>query len=180
MIYYTQRLFLVCLFCLLSLSVAQAQAVRFTLQVEALDDPDPALELVQYLQASGVEAYYLPAEVPGRGLYYRVRVGTFPDMVSARHRGEQLRRSHVIRKYYVTRYEGKAVAFPNNIPKGYHAPHRPAPVKKVVVPVRRAHPTQVRLVERHGSHTCVGVASVTWRCTSKPRVAPRRTRVKCR
>jgi cell division septation protein DedD len=97
MLHYTQRFLLVSLFCLLAASAVQAQAFRFTIQVEALDDPDPAFELVEELRASGLDAYYVVSEVPGRGTYYRVRVGNFPNLTAAHHRGEQLRRARVRR-----------------------------------------------------------------------------------
>jgi hypothetical protein len=137
MTHYTQRLFLVSLLCLLSLSAAQAQAVRYTLQVEALDSLTPALELVQDLRASGVDAYYLRSEVPGKGLYYRVRVGNFADTRSAHHRGEQLCRAHLIHKYYVTTYEGGTyqIVTPQIVTPQTHYYYPPARVAPRSMPV---------------------------------------------
>jgi hypothetical protein len=171
MIHHTQRLFLVSLLCLFGLSAAEAQASKYTLQVEALDNPNPALKLVQKLKASGVDAYYLKSAVPGKGLYYRVRVGNFADTTAARRRGEQLCRAGLIRTYYVVPYEGKPVAFPNNIPSGY-AP--PSPPKKEVVTAHPVRPKQVPVIRRSAVTTCQGRASATRPCASGRRVRPAR------
>lgn len=108
MTYYTQRFLLVSLLLLIGASASLAQAGKFTLQVEATNNLTPAVELVQQLKSSGVDAYYLKSEVPGKGLFYRVRVGNFTDQTAAQEKGEQLRRAQLIKDYYVARYEGGA------------------------------------------------------------------------
>lgn len=145
MIHYTQRLFFVSLLCLLSLSAAQAQTVRYTLQVEALDNLHPALDLVQELRAAGVDAYYLRSDVAGKGLFYRVRVGNFPDTASAHRRGEQLCRSRLIREYYVTTYEGGTYHIAP--PPTYHHSHSPRLAPKAVQVTEVVTEEEVRVYE---------------------------------
>lgn len=174
MVHHTQRLFLVSLLCFLGLSAAQAQAPRYTLQVEALDSLNPALKLVQRLKASGTDAYYVKSEVPGKGVYYRVRVGNFPDKASAQRRGLQLCRTGLIRTYYVTLHEGTGVAFPDNIPPSHQPRHAPAPPPKAAAVAHPVRPKQVRVIRRSAVVTCQGKASVVRRCASARPVSPRR------
>jgi len=65
---------------------------RFTLQVRAYPDrdKDKAEELVEHLKQRGFEAYMASAEVGGRGMWYRVRVGKFPSRDDAERFRERL------------------------------------------------------------------------------------------
>jgi cell division septation protein DedD len=49
----------------------------FTLQVISYDRPEPARAFARGLRARGHSAFVVPAQVPGRGRYYRVRIGPF-------------------------------------------------------------------------------------------------------
>ena len=64
---------------------------NFTLQVASYNDPVEAQERVARLQAAGIEARIVEAEIPRRGTWYRVQVGRFADRGEAARHGEQLR-----------------------------------------------------------------------------------------
>jgi hypothetical protein len=98
--------FTLMLLSVIGLTNSQAQAKRFTLQVESLNSQAPAQAMIQQLKAAGADAYYLKANVPGKGIYYRVRIGSFVDAATARESGEKLLHAHLIKEYFITRYEG--------------------------------------------------------------------------
>lgn len=64
---------------------------NFTLQVASYNDPVEAQERVARLQAAGIEAHIVEAEIPRRGTWYRVQVGRFANRTEAARQGEQLR-----------------------------------------------------------------------------------------
>ncbi len=52
---------------------------EYTLQVISYDNPEPARAFAEGLRARGHQAYVVDADIPGRGRYYRVRIGPFPS-----------------------------------------------------------------------------------------------------
>jgi cell division septation protein DedD len=50
---------------------------KFTLQVRSFPDRDKAEELVEHLRQRGFDAYLNEGELPGKGRWYRVRLGRF-------------------------------------------------------------------------------------------------------
>ncbi len=50
---------------------------RLTIQVASLKDKKTALNMVARLKKKGYTAYLVSAEVPGKGTWYRVRIGSF-------------------------------------------------------------------------------------------------------
>jgi DedD protein len=52
---------------------------EYTLQVISYDKPEPARAFAEGLRARGHQAYVVNADIPGRGRYYRVRIGPFPS-----------------------------------------------------------------------------------------------------
>ena len=114
-------LFMMSLFIVCYSLTSLAQAKYFTLQGQALDQPEPALELVGRLQASGLEAYCLKATLPGKGAIYRVRSGQFPKAVVAQQANEKLRSAQVIKDYLVTGYEGQATRLAASLPESQAA-----------------------------------------------------------
>ncbi|MBN1653683.1 MAG: SPOR domain-containing protein [Deltaproteobacteria bacterium] len=52
---------------------------EYTLQVISYESPEPARAFAEGLRARGHQAYVVSADVPGRGRYYRVRIGPFPS-----------------------------------------------------------------------------------------------------
>jgi cell division septation protein DedD len=66
-----------------SLPRPPAELGRFTVQIGASQEKDDAVRLASRASGAGLRAYVAEARVPGKGLWYRVRVGAFPDRVSA-------------------------------------------------------------------------------------------------
>jgi cell division septation protein DedD len=55
-----------------------------TVQVAAFRKSEKAEELIAALRRKGYDAYQVSAELPGRGMYHRVRVGHYTDAQEAR------------------------------------------------------------------------------------------------
>jgi hypothetical protein len=90
--------------CLLSCA-AQGQPARFTLQVQADPEEAVAAALAARLRGRGLDAYYVRASVPGKGVFYRVRIGRFATESQARALAEELRRSGLAVAHFVAKYE---------------------------------------------------------------------------
>ncbi len=56
---------------------------KFTVQLGALQDGADAAQLAARAAAVGLKAYVAEARLPGKGVWYRVRVGAFADKDSA-------------------------------------------------------------------------------------------------
>src|SRR5438067_7870773 len=56
---------------------------KFTVQVGATQDRAEARALVVRAAKAGLRPYVAEVKLPGRGLWYRVRVGAFPDRTAA-------------------------------------------------------------------------------------------------
>jgi cell division protein FtsN len=67
-------------------------SIRFTLQVASMKDHQKAVRLSGRLSKKGFPSYVLSAEIPGKGVYYRVRVGHYATRKSAEKALEQLKR----------------------------------------------------------------------------------------
>ena len=60
------------------------QKAQYTLQVKAARDKAEADAVAEKLRKAGFEPSLIVAEVPGKGRYYRVRVGRFENVEKAR------------------------------------------------------------------------------------------------
>src|SRR5690554_513787 len=67
---------------------------RFTLQVAAHPDLDGAKEHMERLRAMGLQPQLVSAAIPGKGSFYRVRVGKFATNKQAQTFQEQLKSDH--------------------------------------------------------------------------------------
>jgi len=56
---------------------------KFTVQLGASQDSSDAAQLAARAGAVGLKAYVAEVRIPGKGTWYRVRVGSFPDKPSA-------------------------------------------------------------------------------------------------
>jgi|SRR5213082_2342162 len=56
---------------------------KYTVQLGALQSRMEALQLASRSSAAGLQTYVLEARLPGKGVWYRVRVGAFPDKNAA-------------------------------------------------------------------------------------------------
>jgi cell division septation protein DedD len=58
-------------------TTATAKAARYTLQVRAFPERDKAEEFVEHLRQRGLDAFVAEGDLPGRGRWFRVRIGQF-------------------------------------------------------------------------------------------------------
>ena len=58
---------------------------RYTVQVASFKEIESADEMVNRLRAKGFPAYHVHMDVPGKGAWFRVRVGAFADRSVAEH-----------------------------------------------------------------------------------------------
>src|SRR5262249_57820906 len=95
--------------CLLAIAfsvlIAQAQSRVFTIQVESAPSEAEAKSSIAKLQANGVEAYWVKAEVPGKGTRYRVRIGKYKSQAEAKAKADKLLGGGVIKEFIVTIYD---------------------------------------------------------------------------
>jgi cell division protein FtsN len=64
-------------------TTSSSSKVRYTLQVASYPDRDGAEHDVKKLKQGGYAAFIVAAEVPGKGVWYRVRLGSFSNKASA-------------------------------------------------------------------------------------------------
>src|SRR3989337_384539 len=57
---------------------------RYTVQIAAFQKEEEANQIVNNLKSKGYPAFIKTAEVPGKGTWYRVRIGTFTTRVTAK------------------------------------------------------------------------------------------------
>lgn len=63
----------------------------YTIQVASLRTPEDSNQMVKRLQKKGYSAYQAPIDIPGKGRWYRVRVGSFKDKTDAQKTMERLK-----------------------------------------------------------------------------------------
>lgn len=99
--------FIPCLIALLLLSAVPAigQGARYTVQLEASPSLETAQEKARKFRESGIEAYIVRGEVPGKGTFYRVRVGIFDSLAEAKKFGMELKARGKIADFYAASYE---------------------------------------------------------------------------
>jgi CHAT domain-containing protein/Tfp pilus assembly protein PilF len=84
---------------------ASAHAIPYTVQIEASPAIKTANEKVERLKAQGVDAYIVKSKGKGKGIFFRVRVGTFPTQAAAQEFGVDLQRKGTISGFFVVRYQ---------------------------------------------------------------------------
>lgn len=60
-----------------------ATASHFTLQLSAFPDKGDAEEFMRKIQAAGYKPFLVASEIPGKGVFYRVRVGDYASRQAA-------------------------------------------------------------------------------------------------
>jgi cell division septation protein DedD len=60
-----------------------ATTAHFTLQLSAFPERADAEEFMHKIQAAGYKPFLVASEVPGKGVFYRVRVGDYPSRQAA-------------------------------------------------------------------------------------------------
>jgi SPOR domain len=87
---------------------AGAQSATFTVQIKASPTKAEADEEVRQLKAQNISAYIVKSDVPGKGVYYRVRAGIFTSRNDANRFGANLQQRGVVSEFFVTVYEKPA------------------------------------------------------------------------
>lgn len=77
----------------------------FSVQVVSASNEAEAMVIIAELKTKDIEAYLIKSEVPGKGIRYRVRVGKFSSIQSAKATGEQLVANGAIKEFAVMPYE---------------------------------------------------------------------------
>jgi SPOR domain len=117
---------------LILFGMAGAQGTLFTVQIKASPTRAEADEEVRQLKAQNINAYIVKSDVPGKGVFYRVRAGVFSSRNDASKYGANLQQRGVISEFFVTPYEKVAdeVASrpaPTGPPPTKAKPNQPAP-----------------------------------------------------
>jgi hypothetical protein len=91
---------------------AGAQGALYTVQIKASSNRAEAEEEVRQLKAKSISAYIVKGDVPGKGVFYRVRAGVFSNRDDAKRFGANLQQRGVVSEFFVTPYEksGEEVA----------------------------------------------------------------------
>jgi hypothetical protein len=77
----------------------------YAIQVEATQDRSIAEQKVRQLKEQGLEAYWVKGSVPGKGVYYRVRIGQFPNKEAAMNFGASLKRQGIAPDFLLVTYQ---------------------------------------------------------------------------
>jgi len=94
---------------------AFAQAGRFAVQIEASSSRAEAEARIEQLEAQGVEAYLVESLVPGKGHFFRVRVGDFATRAAAERYGQQLKAQGTVRDFFIAAYEAPVPEAPSDM-----------------------------------------------------------------
>src|SRR5262245_6189670 len=86
-------------------SLVLAQGTRYAVQLGALQSQTDADAKVNELRAKDVQAYIVRTFVPGKGTFYRIRVGMFADTNAAKKYGADLVRRGVTADFFVAPFE---------------------------------------------------------------------------
>jgi hypothetical protein len=121
---------LIILFCFSE--IATAQTNRFTVQLEAAPTVEAAQERVKQFQAQGLDAYIVKSQVPGKGTFYRIRVGMFPNQAEARKYGTDLQKQGIVSEFFIAAYERPQADITQPAPTNAGNPAKPATSTPVV------------------------------------------------
>lgn len=100
-----KRLFLSLLASLLLSSGLQAQNRLYTVQIASEPSEAQARAIIADLKTKGIEAYLVKAEVPGKGMRYRVRIGKFWSQAEAKKVADRALGQNLIKEFIVAPYE---------------------------------------------------------------------------
>jgi hypothetical protein len=132
---------------------ATAQSNRFTVQLEAAASVDAAQEKVKGLKAQGLDAYIVKSQVPGKGTFYRVRVGSFANQAEARKYGADLQKQGIVSEFFIAPYERPLADFIQPAPTTASAPVKSvttSPVKEPAKEVAKVEAPSTSVVKEPG------------------------------
>jgi hypothetical protein len=156
------RLFFSLALVLVLFGPAAAQSATYTVQIKASPNKAEAEEEVRQLKAKNISAYIVKSDVPGKGVFYRVRAGVFATRNDANRFGADLQQRGVVSEFFVTNYEKPSneiasrpaptsppppkatakAAQPAETPEESPAPTRPAAQKRSETPEESPAPTR--------------------------------------
>ena len=90
---------------LILFGLAGAQDATYTVQFKASPTRAEAEAEVRQLRAKNIPAYIVKSDVPGKGVFYRIRAGVFPNRDDAKRFGADLQQRGVVSEFFVTPYE---------------------------------------------------------------------------
>ena len=114
-------------------SPAAAWGGFFSVQIDAVTTLDAARQRVSQLRDSDIPAYFVISEIPGRGRFFRIRVGKFASRAEARRFGEDLVRRGAATTFFVAEWEPPVGATPE--PGKPPAPETTKPAITPALPV---------------------------------------------
>ena len=88
--------------------LAGAQGAIYTVQIKASPNKAEADNEVRQLKAKSVAAYIVKSDVPGKGVFYRVRAGVFSNREDAKTYGANLQQRGLVSEFFVAAYEKPA------------------------------------------------------------------------
>jgi hypothetical protein len=89
----------------ISVSFVWAQNRGVTIQIASPTSEAEARSVIADLQAKGIEAYWVKAEVPGKGTRYRVRIGRFNNQTEAKAVADRHLSRGAIKEFIITLYD---------------------------------------------------------------------------
>lgn len=82
----------------------------YSIQIGSTSSEQEARAEVSRLLQQGQISYYVKANIPGKGVYYHIRVGRFATQEAARTLAEEMRRSNLISEFLVSGFEAPDTA----------------------------------------------------------------------
>jgi len=114
---------------LLLSGLAGAQGSGYAVQFGAFTIREEADEKVKELRANDIAAYIVKSDIPGKGVFYRVRAGFFTNQNLAKKFGVSLQERGLVSEYFITAYER-----PTEIIASGPAPNPPSPKTRQPAP----------------------------------------------
>ncbi len=131
---------------------AQAQRVKYTVQLEATSTIESAREKISRFRQQGLDVYIVRSEVPGKGTFYRLRTGVFANQQLARNYGADLKQRGIVSDYFIAAYEqpledrmGKDAASAKPAVPKPALPDKPAPVAPASIAAAKPPQSRSRL-----------------------------------
>ncbi len=163
---------------LILFGLAGAQGAFFTVQIKASPNKAEAEEEVRQLKSQSISAYIVKSDVPGKGVFFRVRAGVFSSRNDANKYGANLQQRGVISEFFVTPYEKPAdeVAArpaPTGPPPAKAKPNQPAPNRAAGEAPAPTRPATQKRPESANLNNAPGDASSPDSSASKPTTVAR-------
>jgi len=163
---------------LILFGLAGAQGAFFTVQIKASPNKAEAEEEVRQLKSQKISAYIVKSDVPGKGVFFRVRAGVFSSRNDANKYGANLQQRGVISEFFVTPYEKPAdeVAArpaPTGPPPAKAKPNQPAPNSAAGEAPAPTRPATQKRPESANLNNAPGDASSPDSSASKPTTVAR-------